>query len=458
METDRCFGKVGIALLGGLLLAACGDHGSDLVLESGSREFDQVAPAGPTEVGKSKTETFTFRNVKDEGVVLKQLSGISKPFYPIDSSTCRAGELVPGHGTCTVVVTYVPTAAGKSAVTLSLSYAREKSPSELRPGPSIELAALSSLNCGATATLAQKRLEGVNTATQRNLSEAAAGTAKGQSLTYDDGRQAGYQQGYEAGYKQGYAGAYPRSFDSGHARGYTEGSSSSDAIREGSYRGQNDGSTRGYVDGAAAGDRDGYQDGYADGSAAGYADGYADGQAACQRVHAGTGAAARTKTALRLQSLRPRSQALGEQPPSPEQILNDPATQQACVKQGYDATYSASSFQRAYEAAAAANTAYQAGLRDGYASGHSLGSSEGSAAGQRQGYEDGRAQGYQQGYEYAFNAYYQSSYQVAYDSAYRGSYGDAYSAGGSRGYYAGYQVGYESGYADGAEDAGCTVD
>lgn len=458
MKAGRLFGKVGIVLVGASLLAACGNDTSDLVLESGSRDLNQAAPLGPTEVGKSKSETLTFRNLKEEDVVIKQISGITKPFYQLDSSTCLPGELLPGHGTCTVVVTYVPTAAAGSTTTLSISYVRVKKPGEIRPGPSIALTAESILNCGATATLAERRNEGVKEATQRNQSEAAAGTAKGQSLTYDDGKQTGYQQGYAAGYEQGYNSAYQGAFNSGHAQGYREGSVSYEATRDGSAQGQADGAKKGYADGAVAGDLAGYHDGYADGSATGYADGYADGQEACLGGRVAAKAETRAKPGLRTRTLRPLSQAIGEQPPSPEQILSEPATQKACVEQGFDATYSASSFQRAYEAAAAANGPYQTGLRDGRVAGDARGKSEGVAAGQSHGYADGHAQGYQEGYEYTFDVSYQSSYRTAYDGAYRTSYGDAYAAGGSRGYNAGAQAGYEAGYRDGAEDAGCQVD
>lgn len=458
MEAGRFFGKIGIVLLGASLFAACGRESSDLALESGSYDLNQVAPVGPTEVGKSKLETFTFRNVKDDAVVIKQISGITRPFYHLDSSTCVPGELVPGHGSCTVVVSHVPTAEVSSAATLTLSYARVNKPGEVRPGPSIALGALSSLNCGVTPTLAQKRTEGVNEATQRNQSETAAGTAKGQSLTYDDGKQTGYQQGYAAGYEQGYKSAYQGAFSSGHAQGYREGSGSYEANRAGTAQGQTDGAKKGYVDGAVAGDAAGYHDGYADGTAIGYADGYAAGQDACQDGRAAAKAATRAKPARRPRSLHPLSQAIGEQPPSPEQIFSDPATHKACVKQGYDATYSPSSFQRAYDAAAAANVPYQTGLRDGRAAGDARGKSEGTAAGQSHGYADGHAQGYQEGYEYAFDLYYQSSYRTAYDAAYGDSYEDAYAAGGNRGYYAGAQAGFEAGYRDGAEDAGCKVD
>ena len=463
MKTQLRPGKLGIlslcaSLLYASLLAACGDGRSDLVLESGNRDLDQVAPAGPTEVGKSKTETFTLRNVQDHGVLVKQISGIAAPFYRLDDSTCKEGELVPGHGACTVVVTYVPAEAARSEAILSLSYAREKEPSQLRLGPRIAIAALASLNCAATATLTQKRAEGVSAAAQRNQAEAAAGTAKGQSLTYDDGRQLGYEQGYAAGYKQGYTSAYQRSYDSGRAQGYNEGKNSSEAIRDGAAQGQLDGYKKGYADGAAAGDYAGYQAGYDDGRADGYATGYADGQDACLGSGALARAVPRVKSSLRSASLRPRTLALGEQPPSPEQILSAPATQQACVKQGFDATYSASSFQRAYEAAAAANVQYQTGFRDGYAAGAQKGRSDGAAAGQSKGYDDGRAAGYQQGYEDTFDAYYQTSAQAAYNTAYGDSYDDAYAAAHSRGYGAGSQAGYRAGYKDGAEDAGCAVD
>lgn len=459
MEAGRLFGKIGSVLIGASFLAACGHETSDLVLESGNRDLTQAAPIGPTEVGKSKSETFTFRNLKEEDVVIKQISGITKPFYQLDTSTCLPGELVPAHGTCTVVVTYVPTAdARSSTTTLSMSYVRVKKPGELRPGPNIALTAESSLNCGATATLAERRNEGVNEATQRNQTEAAAGTAKGQSLTYDDGKQTGYQQGYAAGYDQGYKSAYQNAFNSGHAQGYRDGSSSYEANRDGSAQGRADGSKKGYADGTVVGDVAGYHDGYVDGSAIGYADGYADGQEACLGGRVAAGTKTRAKPGLRTQTLRPLNQAIGEQPPSPEQILSDPVTQKACVKQGFDATYSASSFQRAYEAAAAANGPYQTGLRDGRVAGEARGKSEGVAAGQSHGFADGHAQGYQAGYVYAFDASYQSAYRTAYDGAYQTGYGDAYAAGGSRGYYAGAQAGYEAGYRDGAEDAGCKVD
>lgn len=458
MEAGPLFGKVGIVLVGASLLAACGNDTSDLVVESGSRDLNQAAPLGPTEVGKSKSETFTFRNLREEDLVIKQISGITKPFYQLDSSTCLPGGLVPGHSTCTVVVTYVPTAAAASTTTLSMSYARVKKPGEIRPGPSIALTAESSLNCGATTTLAERRNEGVAEATQRNQTEAAAGTAKGQSLTYDDGKQIGYQQGYAAGYERGYKSAYQSAFNSGHAQGYREGSGSYEATRDGSAQGHAAGAKKGYTDGAIAGDVAGYHDGYADGSATGYADGYTDGQEACRSGRAAATAQTQAKPGLRTKTLRPLSQTIGEPPPSPAQILSDPATQKACVKQGFDATYSASSFQRAYEAAAAVNGPYQTGLRDGRAAGDARGNSEGVAAGQSHGYADGHAQGYQEGYEYTFDASYQSSYRTAYDAAYRTSYGDAYAAGGSRGYSAGAQAGYEAGYRDGAEDAGCQVD
>ncbi|HRI50466.1 MAG TPA: hypothetical protein PLW65_09820 [Pseudomonadota bacterium] len=458
MKTYLLLGKLGIVSLCASLLAACGDNRSDLQLESGHSDLDQVAPAGPTEVGKSKTETFTFRNVQDHGVLVKQISGIAAPFYQLDGSTCKEGELVPGHGACTVVVTYVPAAAARSEVLLSLSYAREKEPSQLRLGPHVAIAALASLNCAVTPTLTQKRAEGVSAAVQRNQAEAAAGTAKGQSLTYDDGRQLGYQQGYDVGYKRSYQSAYQRSFDSGQAQGYSEGKNSSEAIRDGAAQGQRDGFKAGYADGVAAGDHAGYQDGYNDGRVDGYAAGYADGQDACLGSGAISRAAPRAKTSLRAASLRPRTLAIGEQPPSPEQILSAPATQQACVKQGYDATYSASSFQRAYEAAAAANVQYQAGFHDGYSSGEKKGSSDGTATGQSKGYAAGRAAGYEQGYKDSFEAAYQTSAQAAYNVAYGDSYEDAYSAAHGRGYYAGSQEGYKVGYKDGVEDAGCEVD
>jgi flagellar biosynthesis/type III secretory pathway protein FliH len=457
MKTYRLLGYLGIVALCAALLPACGDNRSDLVLESGSSDFDQVAPLGPTELGKSKTATLTFRNIQDHGVVVRQISGVKAPFYHLDDSTCKEGELVAGHGACTVVVTYVPAALASSQAILSLSYAREKEPSALRRGPQVALTAVASLNCSVTATLAQKRAEGVSAAAQRNQAEAAAGTAKGQSLTYDDGRQLGYQQGYAAGYKQGYKNTYQRSFDSGQAQGYDEGRNSPEAIREGTAQGQREGYKKGYAEGAAAGDYAGYQAGYADGSSDGYAAGYADGQQACLDSGAIARAAPRARASLRAASLGPRSLAIGEQPPSPEQILGDPATQQACVQQGYDATYSASAFQRAYEAAAAANVAYQTGFREGYAAGDLKGGSEGSAAGQRKGYDDGRAAGYQQGYEDTFEAYYQTAAQAAYLTAYRDSYEDAYSAAGSRGYYAGSSDGYKAGYKAGLEDAGCEV-
>ncbi len=458
MKMYRLLGKLGMVSLCASLLLACGDNRSDLVLESGNRDLDQVAPAGPTEVGKSKTETFTFRNIQDHGVLVKQISGIAAPFYRLDGSTCKEGELVPAHDACTVVVTYVPAAAASSEALLALSYAREKEPGQLRLGPRIAITALASLNCSVTPTLLQKRAEGVSAATQRNQTEAAAGTAKGQSLTYDDGRQLGHQQGYEAGYKRGYQGAYPRAFDSGQAQGYYEGKNSSEAIRDGAAQGQLAGYKAGYADGVAAGDYAGYQAGYADGRVNGYAAGYADGQEACLGSYAVAKDAPRAKSSLRPASLRPRTLAIGEQPPSPEQILSAPATQQACVKQGYDATYSATSFQRAYEAAAAANVQYQTGFRDGYASGDQKGVSAGAAAGQSKGYDDGRAAGYQQGYEDAFEAYYQTAAQAAYNIAYGDSYDDAYAAAHGRGYYAGSQDGYKAGYKDGVEDAGCEVD
>ena len=148
----------------------------------------------------------------------------------------------------------------------------------------------------------------------------AAGTAKGQSLTYDDGRKLGHQQGYEVGYKRGYQGAYQRAFDSGQAQGYYEGKNSSAAIRDGSAQGQLAGYKAGYADGVAAGDYAGYQAGYADGRVDGYAAGYADGQDACLGSGAISRAAPRAKASLRAASLRPRTLAIGEQPPSPEQM------------------------------------------------------------------------------------------------------------------------------------------
>ena len=114
MKMYRLLGKLGMVSLCAPLLLACGDNRSDLVLESGNRDLDQVAPAGPTEVGKSKTETFTFRNIQDHGVLVKQISGIAAPFYRLAGSTCKEGELVPAHDACTVVVTYVPAEAARS--------------------------------------------------------------------------------------------------------------------------------------------------------------------------------------------------------------------------------------------------------------------------------------------------------------------------------------------------------